>query len=454
MNSTGRHILQDEMRFDKQWFQALVEHSSDVVVFVNRGGIIDYINPAIKQVLGFTPEERMGEKGFDNIHPDDIKFIMESFVTLIGDPQAPPIEGVFRLRHKDGSWRFIEGVGSNLVRNNRVEGVILNYRDVTERKKAEDKYRHIFENAQEGIYQSTPEGRFITVNNAMARILGYDSPEDLIACVTDIATQIYVNPDERVKILEMMHDRGSLKQQETQFRRKDGRMIWVSRTIHIVRDEEGKVLHYEGILEDITERKENIERLRKALDGTVKAIASIVETRDPYTAGHQRRVGYLARAIAESMGLPKEQIEGLRIAAIIHDIGKISVPSEILSKPSKLTAIEFDLIKIHSQAGYDILKDIEFPWPVANIVYEHHERMNGSGYPRNLKGNEILLEGRILAVADVVEAMASHRPYRASLGIEKALEEIEKNKGILYDIAVIDTCIRLFRQKGFQISFR
>ena len=190
--------------------------------------------------------------------------------------------------------------------------------------------------------------------------------------------------------------------------------------------------------------------MRNALNGTVRAIASIVETRDPYTAGHQRRVSDLSRAIAAEMGFSADRIEGLRMAATIHDIGKISVPAEMLTKPTKLTNIEFSLIKTHVQAGYDIIKDIEFPWPIARMVLEHHERMNGSGYPNGLTGDNILLESRILAVADVVEAMGSHRPYRASLGIVPALEEIEKNKGILYDIAVADACLKLFREKGYQ----
>jgi HD-GYP domain-containing protein (c-di-GMP phosphodiesterase class II) len=217
-------------------------------------------------------------------------------------------------------------------------------------------------------------------------------------------------------------------------------------------DVQGILIGVLGIGHDITDRKQASERIRRVLGATVQAMAVTVEARDPYTAGHQRRVADLARAIATEMNLPLDIIEGLRMAASIHDLGKISVPAEILSKPTKLTDIEFMLIKTHSQSDYDILKDIDFPWPLAQIVYQHHERMNGSGYPRNLKGDEIIIEARIMAVADTVEAMASHRPYRAGLGIESALEEIAKNKGILYDDAVVDACLRLFREKGYQLS--
>jgi HD-GYP domain-containing protein (c-di-GMP phosphodiesterase class II) len=222
-------------------------------------------------------------------------------------------------------------------------------------------------------------------------------------------------------------------------------------TMQAVRDEKGQIMHYEGINEEITDRKQTVERMRKALGATVQAIAVTVETRDPYTAGHQRRVADLARSIATEMNLPIDQIDGIRMVAIIHDLGKISVPAEILSKPTKLTALEFSLIKTHAQSGYDILKDIDFPWPVARTVLEHHERMNGSGYPNGLTGDNLLMESRILAVADVVESMGSHRPYRPSLGIEAALEEIEKNRGTLYDNAVADVCLRLFREKDYQL---
>ena len=195
-----------------------------------------------------------------------------------------------------------------------------------------------------------------------------------------------------------------------------------------------------------------LENLRTAVGTTIQVMASAVETRDPYTAGHQIRSADLARAIAVEMGLSQDKITAIRMAGSIHDIGKLSIPAEILSKPTKLSEIEFRLIKEHSRRGYEILKDVESPWPLAEIVYQHHERLDGSGYPRNLKGEEICIEARILAVADVVESMASHRPYRPGLGIDAALNEIEKNSGTIYDNAVADACLGLFRTKGFKLE--
>jgi PAS domain S-box-containing protein/putative nucleotidyltransferase with HDIG domain len=205
---------------------------------------------------------------------------------------------------------------------------------------------------------------------------------------------------------------------------------------------------------DITERKraeqkllQSHNKLLKTMEDTIYTIGKITETRDPYTAGHQKNVSQIATFIAQEMKLPKDKIEGIRIASLVHDIGKNSVPAEILNKPIKLSEIEFSLIKDHSQTGYDILKSIEFPWPVAKIVLQHHERLDGSGYPQGLKGDGILPEAKIIGVADVVEAMSSHRPYRPALGIDAALEEITQKKGILYDPEVVDTCIKLFKEK-------
>ena len=204
--------------------------------------------------------------------------------------------------------------------------------------------------------------------------------------------------------------------------------------------------------EHIRARHAAEKKLRDVLLQTVESLASMLEKRDPYTSGHQKKVSVLACAIAEEMGLPAEIIEGIHIAAILHDIGKISIPAEFLSKPGRLSPIEFDIIKTHPVNAYEMLKAIDFPYPVAQIILQHHEKMNGSGYPYGLLGPDILLESRIITVADVVEAISSHRPYRPALGIQYALEEITQNAGKLYDREVVEACLTLFREKGFSLD--
>jgi putative two-component system response regulator len=208
----------------------------------------------------------------------------------------------------------------------------------------------------------------------------------------------------------------------------------------------------EMVDEQTAQLVESEKKLKKNLLDSVAVLAAIVEMRDPYTAGHQRRVAEIAVAIANIMQLTQMQIEGIHLAGVVHDIGKIQVPAEILVKPGSLSDLEYMLIKAHSQNGYDLLKTVDYPWPIAQIVLQHHERLDGSGYPQGLKGDEILLEARIITVADVVESMTSHRPYRPSLGLDAALEEIERNRGVLYDPLVVDACSRLFRENGYKLA--
>lgn len=217
----------------------------------------------------------------------------------------------------------------------------------------------------------------------------------------------------------------------------------------------GGVLLFTDITESIIAEeklKQSFEMLQKATGDIIKAMSSTSEMRDPYTAGHQKRVKELAVAIGEEMNISKEQLEGVKFAGIIHDIGKISVPSDILSKPGRISKMEFEVIKSHSQIGFELLNKIEFPWPISKIVHQHHEHLDGSGYPNGISGDAILLEARILAVSDVVEAMTSHRPYRAALGIDAALEEIDNHRLDYFDPAIVDACITLFKEKKFEFS--
>jgi len=313
---------------------------------------------------------------------------------------------------------------------------------------AESRYQGLYDSVPIGLYRTTLDGRIIDVNEAMVRLLDYPDRETLLSAN---AAAMYLNPIERERGVAMTRRDGLLQDFEVQLRRHDGTPIWVLDNVRAVRGPDGRVEFFLGSLQDITHRKKtdevlehSLESLNRAMKGTIEAMAVISEMRDPYTAGHQKRVAKLASAIAVSIGLPSDRVEGVRLAGLIHDIGKISVPHEILSKPGRLTTIEFNLIRVHPEVGYEVLKRVDFPWPLAQIVLQHHEVLDGSGYPYGIKADEILLEARIIGVADVVEAMASHRPYRPSLGIERALEQVEEFRGRLYDSKVVGACVELF----------
>jgi PAS domain S-box-containing protein/putative nucleotidyltransferase with HDIG domain len=321
-------------------------------------------------------------------------------------------------------------------------------------RKSEEKYRTLFEDSRDAIYLNDKEGGLIDFNRSTLDLFGY-SGEEMLGINTK---SVFVNPDEYQRLQYEIAQKGSVREFEARLCKKDGTKIdcLITSTVRLARDK--SIVGYQGIIRDISELASNrkqlektLKELRKALGGTIEAMALTVETRDPYTAGHQRRVSNLARSIATEMGVSEDQIQGIRMAGVIHDVGKISVPGEILSKPGKIGTNEFEIIKEHPQVGYNILKTVDFPWPIAQIVLQHHERMGGSGYPDGISGDNILIEARILAVADVVEAMASHRPYRPALGIDIALREISKNRGSSYDLNVVDACLRLFNEGGYRL---
>jgi len=333
---------------------------------------------------------------------------------------------------------------------------------IAEHEQAEEELRRlkdfnesIVQCMSEGIVVENVRGNVSFVNPAAAAMLGY-SPQEL----EGKHWTAIVPPDQHPSVRETQDRRlqGEIAPSELQVIRKDGSRIpvMVSSTPRI---EKGRYAGTLSVFTEISEYRqvekqlrESVEKLRSTFDEVIEALASAMQFRDPYTARQQRRVTQLAVAIAEEMGLPKDQIDGLRVAAAVFDIGKINVPAELLSDPEGLTDLEYGIIKAHPYVGYEVLKAVRFPWPVGEIVLQHHERMDGSGYPQGLKGEEIMLEARILAVADVVAAMASRQPYRSALGVDRALEEISQKRNSLYDPVVVGACLKLFRQKGFQLN--
>ena len=455
---TERKQAEKKLINSEEKFRMLAE-SSSFAIMMHQGDRWIYANRAAEEISGYTEKELCGMHFWDIVHPDYRDMVKQSgFNRQQG--KVLPRAYEFKIIAKNGLEKWVILTGSPIQYEDKATALI-SVTDITERKiteaalmESEIKYRRIFESFEDLYYQTDEKGIIRVLSPSLYRLTGW-SPDELIG---KPVTDVYVSPNDQGGLLAEISPNGFLRDYEVFLKKKDGTQAYASLTASIFTDPDGRPCGIAGTLRDITERKQaeeerkqSFERLRKVLGATVQSISMTVEMKDPYTAGHQQRVSDLARAIATEMGLSADRREFIRTASSIHDIGKISIPSEILSKPTKLTDLEFSLIKTHSQSGYDILKDIDFPWPVADVVLQHHERMNGSGYPQGLKGDDILLEARIMAVADVVEAIGSHRPYRPSLGIDFALEEISRNKGILYDADVVDACLKLFQEKSYTL---
>lgn len=314
---------------------------------------------------------------------------------------------------------------------------------------SEEKFRVGFEQGAVGQALASTQGQFLQVNGAFARMLGYEERDLIGRPQADV-----IHPDDRAHALQAMERLivgAATCRCDIRYVTHGGATIWVDGSVALVRDAAGKPLYFVCTFVDMTghkiaedERARFEAQWKKTMEGTTQTLSMALEIRDPHTAGHQRRVAELACAIWDRLGLPEERREGLRIAALLHDLGKLAIPADILSKPSKLNAIERALVQQHSVAGWDVLRLVEFPWPIATMVRQHHERQDGSGYPDGLRGDEILMESSVLAVADVVEAMASHRPYRAAICIAKVLEEVSHGRGKLYRPEVVDACLQVF----------
>jgi PAS domain S-box-containing protein/putative nucleotidyltransferase with HDIG domain len=307
-----------------------------------------------------------------------------------------------------------------------------------------------------GIIAIDLDGKILLWNRAVEEITGWREEEVLGLPIWVLAGD---NGEEYEALRRRTLNRGVFHSLPMDATRKDGRRIVISYSTAPVLDSENNVVSTMAVIYDISEKmklesdlKESLEKTNRILDETVHSLSSAVEKRDPYTAGHQQRVARLACALAEDLGGGMvDRQKGIWTAAILHDIGKLYVPAEILTRPGHLSGIEVELVKSHAEVGYQILKDVEFQWPVPLIVRQHHERLDGSGYPAGLKGEEILFEARIVGVADVVESMSSHRPFRPAKGVDAALEEIRSGRGTAYDPSVVDACLTLFRN-GFDFS--
>ena len=630
--------LEADIQASEERYRATFTQAPVGIVHTARDGRMLRCNPWFADFLGYTQEEIVGMSILEVTSPED-RAKSKKYLDEVWDGNS--VIGNFekRYRRKDGGsvWGWVSFSIQKDHAGDPVHSITV-VEDITARKTAEEslakveqKFRQIYEDAPEGIYQISPEGNSISMNPASAKMLGYKSVEEGIASIRNAAQTVWVHPEERARYIEILDREGEIREFVSQFKCADGSVKWLALTARRIANESGQAAYYQGFMQDITERKqleetlrakvrelqllseinavllkaeseqellqeycrivvevggyrmawvgfaendaekhitpvahyghedgylkivnltwEDSERgrgptggsirtgkvqcitefttdprtrpwweeagkrgyrasialplhysetqmasltaysgapiewteseqhlmqqiaedlgygiktfrtendkiayqreLRTSLLQTIQVISETVDQRDPYTSGHQRRVADLSSQIGKSLGLSEERVLGLTLAATIHDVGKIAIPIELLTKPGRLTPAQFEVIKEHAQLGYEIVKNVHFPWPIADIVHQHHERLDGSGYPLHLKADHILLESKILAVADVVEAMGTDRPYRASRGIEAALAELLARRGVLFDPEVVDACVALFRDEGY-----
>jgi len=505
-----RREARESLQESEERYRNLIESTYDLIQSVAPDSRFLFVNRAWQETLGYTKVELPNINLWKIIHPQSLPHCQKIFSQVIKEKSIKNIQATFVA--KDGSPIQVEGNVIGRYMGDKLIATHGFFRDITERKQAEENVLMLqsLQNAISKINQLLVRVKdeselFQIVCNILIKVkyikfawIGLTNKEDFtIKPVAQAGLEEGYLSSIKVTWDDSEYGNGptgiALKtfqpfimrniEHDPKFKPWRNKalkrgylstialpLIYEEETIGVLNVYSGtketfgedEVRFLKEVAEDIAigirslrselQLKQSYQKLEMAMNATIGAMSKIIEAKDPYTAGHQQRVSQLATAIAKELNLSQDKIEGARIASLIHDIGKIGIPTEILSKPTKLTDIEFSLIKEHSQKGYDILKSIDFSYPVANIVLQHHERLNGSGYPNHLKGDKILLKARIIGVADVVEAMSSHRPYRPSLGIEKALEEISQNRGILYEPEVVDACLKLFKEKEFKFE--
>jgi PAS domain S-box-containing protein/putative nucleotidyltransferase with HDIG domain len=498
---TERKRAEEEVQRLKEFNEGIVQGVAEALLLEDAAGIITFVNPALEALLGYTADELVGRHWQAIVPKDEVKQVKEKTSHRSGGVGE---QYETHLLAADGTGIPVIVSAQPIFEGETFTGILSAFTDITDRKRAEEQIRRhlqrigalreidraitstldltivldIILQELEGVIPYHSAGIFL-LSDGIARLRasrGFPGMERALQVAfpveKDALTRTLLREKRPLILADAQANVRFLARGGTDYVRSSMGVPLIARDkavgfLTIGHREPGvydaiaieNARLYEEAQRELAERKraeeelrQSYQKLQKALEGTIHTLASAIEMRDPYTAGHQRRVTQLACAIAKEMGLAEKQIEGLRMAGLIHDIGKITIPAEILSKPGQLNDLEWGVIKAHPKVGYDILKTVEFPWPVAETVLEHHERIDGSGYPQGLSGKDILMKARILAVADVVEAMASHRPYRPARGIDKALEEISQNRDILYDPEVVDICLELLIKKGFEFE--
>lgn len=438
---------------------------SCILIFDETGQIL-YANDFASRLHGYTKDEMLSMSVHDlmmekneAVFRELLREIFEEGETVFNDiactRKKEPIP--LLIYAKKTEWDYQTAVlciGTDLTQKAKAEKILKESLAETQR---------ILDHLQDGFFRADLNGNFLMLNPRMAQMYGYDNVADMLAIKTK---DMHARQEERMDLLKKLRSEGRVTNQNGIGRRKDNTEFWVSMHVQYLRNDEGGIIGFEGLVRDITEQR-NLEQevlkqhesliesnmvLKKRLEQSINAISKVVEMRDVYTAGHQKRVKQLACAIGSRLGFADDELVNLSYGALLHDIGKIYIASDILNKPGKITNLEYQIMQTHAEYSYNIAREMDLPQIILTMILQHHERLDGSGYPNKRTGDEIILESRILAVADVVEAMTSHRPYRPALGIDAALKEIESGRGIKYDARVVDLCISLFRNDGFSFS--
>ncbi|MDD5053055.1 MAG: PAS domain S-box protein [Sulfuricurvum sp.] len=512
---TEKHNTEEALRESEEKFRSITASAQDAILMIDDKGNISFWNEAAIKIFGYSEHEAIGQSLHRLIAPERFLHAHHiGFSNFIHTGEGAAIGKTLELSalKKDGTEFPIELSLSSVKREGKWNGIGM-IRDITERKQSElslNRANRALKTLSAGnialVKAKNEEELLQSVTNVIVEKGGYsmavvryakeDANKSLISMASsgmaegscseyhfswsdteggELPSAIAICTNTTQICLDISQESKFKRWKEAALshgfisnialplfgdEKVFGTLCIYSTEKNAFDSEEIKLL--EELANDLAygiinlrtrlEHEQHATLLRQSLEQSIQTIAATVEARDPYTAGHQRRVSELATAIAQEMNLSEEKIQGIQLAAIIHDLGKIHIPSEILSKPGKLNNIEVMLIQTHPQEGYNILKDVKFPWPIADIILQHHEKVDGSGYPQGLKNNEILLEAKIICVADVIEAMSSHRPYRASLGIDPALDEIERGRGSWYDESVVDACLKLLREKRFEFS--
>ena len=455
---TDRKEIESRLIEEEKRYRTLIESSAECICQLDLKGNFLFMNPTGRKSHDIPSVDELKKMNCCDLAEPAYHKVLKDTLKAAKTGEIQKFE--YESETVDG-LRWFESIMAPITDSSgKIASFIRLSNDITDRKKMEDElleseksYRTLVESSAECICQLDLKGNFLFMNPTGRKSHDIPSVDELkkMNCC-DLAEPAY---HKVLKDTLKAAKTGEIQKFEYESETVDG-LRWFESIMAPITDSSGKITSFIRLSNDITDRKEkeslrrdNQEKMTRTLEGAVRALSITTALRDPYTVGHQERVSKLCCAIGDELGFSEDRLAGLRTAAELHDVGKVHVPAEILTKPGVISEHEFKIIQYHVQAGFDILEDIDFPWAVADFVVQHHERLNGSGYPNGLKEKDIFEEAKIIAVADVVEAMSSRRPYRAGLGIGVALKEISKNKGVLYDPKAVAVCLRLFRKKGF-----